>query len=453
MEILNERDNFSSKLGIIAAAAGSAIDLGNIWKFPYMAGQNGGGAFIFVYLIAVLLMGYPLLYTEFALGRRGCSNAIDAFGKITGKKFLNIVGYLAVGTVFLVATFYAMIAGWVIYYFIISITGELYTITPNVELATHFETVFKTMNQNAVWPIIGMVIAVLATGFINFSGIKDGVEKYSKVLMPLLFVIFIVLIGYSMALDGFTVAVNFLFKPDFSALTPGTIISAIGQAFFSLSLGMGLLVTYGSYVPKTENLRAISRQVVIADTLIAIFSGLLIFPAVFTYGGSPAAGPSLLFEALPQVFAQMPGGRWFGALFFLLVIVASITSMISIFEIIITCLLEKLHISRHKATVIVVIAILVGSLINILGEGPWSHVTLNGSTIFGFLDAITNNITIPLTGALTAVIATWFWKYKNMEHELTSEGLYKSNVEGPIFFTLLKWVIPPIILALIITSL
>ena len=216
---------------------------------------------------------------------------------------------------------------------------------------------------------------------------------------------------------------------------------------------MGLLVTYGSYVPKTENLRAISRQVVIADTLIAIFSGLLIFPAVFTYGGSPAAGPSLLFEALPQVFAQMPGGRWFGALFFLLVIVASITSMISIFEIIITCLLEKLHISRHKATVIVAIAILVGSLINILGEGPWSYVTLNGSTIFGFLDAITNNITIPLTGALTAVIATWFWKYKNMEHELTSEGLYKSNVEGPLFFTLLKWVIPPIILALIITSL
>lgn len=452
MEILNQRDNFSSKLGIIAAAAGSAIGLGNIWKFPYMAGQNGGGAFIVVYLIAVVLMGYPLIYTEFALGRKAASNAIDAFGRVTGKKKLNIVGYLAVGTVFLVATFYAMIAGWVIYYFIISLTGGLYQIAPSMQLADHFTLVFEQMNTNVIWPILGTIVAIAATGFINFSGIKDGVEKYSKVLMPVLFVIFIVLIGYSMTLEGFGTAVSFLFKPDFSVLTPKTVIAAIGQAFFSLSLGMGLLATYGSYVPKSENLRAISKQVVIADTLIALFSGLLIFPAVFTYGGSPAAGPSLLFKALPQVFYQMPGGRWFGALFFLLVIVASITSMISIFEIIITCLLEKLHLSRHKATLIVVAAILVGSLINILGEGPWSHITFANMTIFNFLDYITNNITIPLTGALTAIIATWFWKYKNMEYELTSEGLYKNKVEGPLFFTLLKWVIPPIILLLIITS-
>ncbi|MEF9959115.1 MAG: sodium-dependent transporter [Niameybacter sp.] len=450
---MNERDSFSSKLGIIAAAAGSAIGLGNIWKFPYMAGENGGGAFIVVYLLATILIGYPLIYTEFAIGRNARSNALDAFSKVTKNKKFNIVGYLAVGTVFLVATFYAMIAGWVIYYFFLSLTGGLYDVQAGMNLPDHFTMVFDTMNTHVIWPLLGAIVAIASTGFINFSGIKDGVEKYSKILMPLLFVIFIVLIGYSTTLDGFKEAVTFLFKPDFSALTTRTVISAIGQAFFSLSLGMGLLATYGSYVPKSENIRTISRQVVIADTIIALFSGLLIFPAVFTYGGSPAAGPSLIFKALPQVFSQMPGGRWFGALFFLLVIVASVTSMISIFEIIITCLVEKMNFNRHKATLVVVAAVLVGTIINILGEGPWSSFTIGGMTIFGLLDYATNNITIPLTGALTAIVATWFWKYIKMEKELTSDGVYKSTAEGPFFFGLLKWVVPPMILVLILTSL
>ncbi|MEG0580055.1 MAG: sodium-dependent transporter, partial [Niameybacter sp.] len=337
------------------------------------------------------------------------------------------------------------------YLLLLSLTGGLYDVQAGMNLPDHFTMVFDTMNTHVIWPLLGAIVAIASTGFINFSGIKDGVEKYSKILMPLLFVIFIVLIGYSTTLDGFKEAVTFLFKPDFSALTTRTVISAIGQAFFSLSLGMGLLATYGSYVPKSENIRTISRQVVIADTIIALFSGLLIFPAVFTYGGSPAAGPSLIFKALPQVFSQMPGGRWFGALFFLLVIVASVTSMISIFEIIITCLVEKMNFNRHKATLVVVAAVLVGTIINILGEGPWSSFTIGGMTIFGLLDYATNNITIPLTGALTAIVATWFWKYIKMEKELTSDGVYKSTAEGPFFFGLLKWVVPPMILVLILT--
>ncbi|MEG0999445.1 MAG: sodium-dependent transporter [Cellulosilyticaceae bacterium] len=447
---MKERDTFGSKIGIIAAAAGSAIGLGNIWKFPYMAGDNGGSAFIFVYLMATILMGYPLIYSEFAIGRHTGVNAVDAFGKLTGKKKLNIVGYVATITVFLVFTFYAMIAGWVIYYFGLSLSGVLYDIPANMEATLYFDQVFSTMNASVIWPILGAVIAIMFTGFVNLSGIKDGVEKYSKILMPILFVIFIILIGYSTTLDGFNDAISFLFKPNFSELTTGTVIAAIGQAFFSLSLGMGLLITYGSYIPKEQNLRSLSRQVVIADTLIALFSGLLIFPAVFTYGGSPTAGPSLLFKSLPLVFTKMPGGRWFGSLFFLFVIVAAITSLISMAEIIITALCEKLHWSRKKATIISMSTILVGTLINILGEGPLSFLQVGGMTIFGLLDYLTNNFAIPAVGALTAIIATWIWKSHNLEKELSSGGKYNSK-EGVIFNNILKFAVPPIILVLILS--
>lgn len=447
---MKQRDTFGSKLGIVAAAAGSAIGLGNIWKFPYMAGENGGSAFIFVYIIATVLMGYPLIYTEFAIGRRTGVNAVDAFGKLTGKKQYNIIGYIATITVFLVFTFYAMIAGWVIYYFGLSLSGALYNIPSGLEATAHFDNVFAGMTSSVIWPILGALIAIVLTGFVNLSGIKEGVEKYSKILMPILFVIFIVLIGYSFTLDGFGSAMAFLFKPNFSELSTSTVIAAIGQAFFSLSLGMGLLITYGSYIPKDQDLRSLTRQVVVADTLIALFSGLLIFPAVFTYGGSPTAGPSLLFKSLPLVFEQMPGGRWFGTLFFLFVIVAAVTSLISMAEIIITALCEKLNWSRKKATIISMSAVLVGTVINILGEGPLSFIQIGGMTIFGILDYVTNNLTIPGVGALTAIIAMWVWKHHNLESELSSNGTYKSN-EGLVFNNILKWVVPPAILVLMLS--
>ncbi|MGL6174149.1 MAG: sodium-dependent transporter [Cellulosilyticaceae bacterium] len=447
---MKERDTFGSKLGIVAAAAGSAIGLGNIWKFPYVAGDNGGSAFIFIYLLATILIGYPLIYTEFAIGRHTRVNAVDAFGKLTGNKKFNIIGYIGTITVFLVFTFYAMIAGWVIYYFGLSLSGALYDIPANMEVTAHFDQVFASMNASVIWPILGAILAVVFTGYVNLSGIKEGVEKYSKILMPILFVIFIALIGYSMTLDGFGTAIEFLFKPDFSELSTGTVIAAIGQAFFSLSLGMGLLITYGSYIPKDQNLRSLSRQVVVADTLIALFSGLLIFPAVFTYGGSPTAGPSLLFKSLPLVFTQMPGGRWFGTLFFLFVIVAAITSLISMAEIIITVVCEKLNWTRKKATIVSMAAVLVGTLINVLGEGPLAFIQLGGMTIFGVLDYITNNITIPGVGALTAVIATWAWQTHHLEKELSSGGIFNSK-EGLLFNNILKYAVPPVILILIIS--
>ncbi len=322
---MNSREHFNSKLGIIAAAAGSAIGLGNIWKFPYMTGKFGGGAFILVYLIAIALMGFPLIYSEFALGRKAKSNAVDTFGIISGKKGWNTVGFLAIVTVFLISTFYMMITGWVIYYLWHSITGSLYNVPEALSSTQHFQEVFATMNSSMWVPLIFAIIAICITGLINAQGIKEGVEKYSKIMMPILFIIFIILIGYSTTLPGFKQSLSFLFKPDFSELTPTVIISAIGQAFFSLSLGMGALITYGSYISKKENLRKLAIEVCIADTVIALFAGLLIFPAVFTYQLEPTAGPSLIFISLPQVFLQMPGGRLFSILFFLLFIVSAIT--------------------------------------------------------------------------------------------------------------------------------
>ena len=449
---MQSRDSFNSKIGIIAAAAGSAIGLGNIWKFPYMAGKFGGGAFILIYLLAIILMGYPLIYCEFALGRKAKSNVVDIFTHITGTPRWNFVGWLAMGTVFLISTFYMMITGWVIYYLWHSITGSLYAVPDMIHASDHFATVFSNMNQGMWIPLLFAIIAICLTGFINAQGIQEGVEKYSKIMMPILFVIFMILIGYSVTLPGFKQALAFLFKPNLSEITPTVIISAIGQAFFSLSIGMGALLTYGSYVSSKENLRQIAVQVSIADTIIALFAGLLIFPAVFTYNLAPTAGPSLIFISLPQVFLQMPGGRLFSILFFLLIIVAAITSMVSMLEIMVTFIDERTKLSRRTSTWLVVLLVTLGGILNIAGEGPLAAFTIGGMTIFSFLDYLTNNITIPLVSVLTAIVATWVWKTSRLNEELAVGGRPANQLDC-FFNFLLKWIIPPVIVILMIALL
>lgn len=449
---MTKRDSFGSKLGIVAAAAGSAIGLGNIWKFPYMAGKHGGGAFILIYLVAILLMGFPLVYAEFAMGRKAKTNAVDTFSVVTSKKAWGVVGIIGTLTVFLVATFYMMITGWVIFYFFQSLSGNLYAVAEGIDTVTHFDTVFANMASSMWTPFIFALIAICITGLINSMGIQKGVEKYSKIMMPILFVLFVVLILYSITLPGFKDAVIFLFKPDFSEITPTVIISAIGQAFFSLSLGMGALITYGSYVSDSQDLRGIALQVSIADTIIALFSGLLIFPAVFTYNLAPTAGPSLVFKSLPQVFLQMPGGRIFSILFFLLIVVAAITSMVSMLEIMITFVDEKTNFSRRVSTWLVVVAVSLGGFMNIAGEGPLSFIRIAGKSIFDSLDYLTNNITIPLVAVFTAIVATWIWKTSNLNAELEKGGK-KTGALGNFFNFLLKWIIPPVILILMISLL
>lgn len=450
--MMDSRDKFSSNLGIVATAAGSAIGLGNIWKFPYMTGRFGGGVFIFVYILATILMGYPLVYCEFALGRHAKSNVVDTFNKVTGRVEWGIVGYICLLSIYLITTFYMMITGWIIYYFWHSVTGNLYLIPETLSTAEHFSNVFTEMTSSTWNPLLCSLIAIVITGFINAQGIQEGVEKYSKIMMPILLLLFIILICYSITLPGFKASFTFLFKPDFTKLSPLMIMSAIGQAFFSFSVGLGGLITYGSYISNRENLRHLALQVCIADTLIALFAGFLIFPAVFTYNLEPTAGPSLVFISLPQVFFAMPGGRLFSIAFFLLIIVAAITSMISMLEVMVTFVYERSSLSRALSTWFVVLLCFIGGTLNILGEGIFSFITLKGLTIFGMFDYFTNNISIPIGAMLTAIVSTWIWKTKNLNRELSIGG---NNPNYFDYFTngFLKWAIPPIIIFLMITLL
>lgn len=447
---MNSRDKFGSRIGIIATAAGSAIGLGNIWKFPYMTGQFGGGVFIIIYILAAIFMGYPLVYCEFALGRHAKSNVVDTFNKITGRVEWEVVGYICLFSVYLITTFYMMITGWIIYYFWHSVTGSLYMVPESMAVNEYFQNVFTLMSSSVWNPLLCSFIAIVITGFINAQGIQQGVEKYSKIMMPILFILFIILICYSITLPGFKKAFTFLFKPDFNKINPLMIISAIGQAFFSFSIGLGGVLTYGSYVSNKENLRYLSFQVCLADTIIALFAGFLVFPAVFTYNLEPTAGPSLVFISLPQVFYTMPGGKTFSIAFFLLIIVAAITSMVSMLEIMITFVHERTSLSRQLSAWLVVLICFIGGTINILGEGPLSFLTIKGNTIFGMLDYLTNNITIPLGAMLTAIVATWVWKTKNLNRELSIGGNNPGYIDQ-LTNTFLKWIIPPVIVLLMIS--
>lgn len=270
-----ERDTFNSKLGILAAAAGSAIGLGNIWKFPYVVGQNGGAAFIFIYILIVITIGAPLMISELAIGRKAQSNPVGTFKKLNSKNKGGFAGYLAVFTSFIILSFYTVIAGWIFSYFSKAITGKLATIAPE-NLSLYFEKLSANTPSALFWNIL--VIGL--TGFVVISGVKDGIEKYSKILMPILLITLIALIFRSLSLEGASKGLEFLFKPDFSKLTTQSVLEALGHAFYSLSLGMGIIITYGSYIDKKEDLVSLSLQVIAADTLIALMAGMVIFPAV-----------------------------------------------------------------------------------------------------------------------------------------------------------------------------
>ncbi|WBW94737.1 sodium-dependent transporter [Oceanirhabdus sp. W0125-5] len=442
-----KRDNFGSKLGLLAAAAGSAIGLGNIWKFPYVVGENGGAAFILVYLLCIALIGFPLMMTEFAIGRFGQANVVDSFKKIKPNTPWFITGILSALTPFLILSFYIMIAGWVFTYIGKYATGAISTVAP-ADLANYF----TSTAGNATGAILSSLIVITVTAFIVIAGIKEGVEKYSKILMPLLLVLLIVLMFRSLTLDGASTGVNFLFKPDFSKLTPESFLEALGHAFYSLSLAMGIIITYGSYVKKDQDLTSLSLQVTIADTVIALLAGLVIFPAVFAYGFQPDAGPSLIFITLPAVFESMPLGSLFGLLFFSLIGIAAITSTISLLEVVVSFVNERFNISRNIATFTSASVIFLLSIPSILSFSTLSEFKILGMTFFDLFDFITAKITLPLTGLLICIFAGWVWGAKNVLKEV-----YGDKEISPILFYLysiiIKIIAPLSIIAIFLHSL
>lgn len=417
------RDGFGSKLGILAAAAGSAIGLGNIWKFPYIVGENGGAIFIIVYLVCIALIGIPIMLSEFSLGRNSNANAVQSFKSIEPKKPWYIGGYAAVATAFIILSYYSMIAGWILSYLSRSITGSLMTIETGTQ-----EAFFNTLVSSPVENIIASFIVLLITTLVCFGGIKSGIEKVSKMLMPVLVILLFVLMFRSVTLEGSSAGLEFLFKPDFSKLSwttaPAIVLEALGHAFYSLSLGMGIILTYGSYISKKENLSNLALQVTIADTLIALMAGVVIFPAVFAFGFEPTSGPGLIFITLPAVFEQMAFGSVFSTLFFGLVGIAAITSTISLLEVVVTFCTEQFNSKRKPTIIIVAMALFALSILSTLSFSTLSHVKIFGMGFFDLFDYVSSNILLPIGGMIVAIFVGWVWGIDNVTKEITSDGKF-----------------------------
>ncbi len=433
---LTPRDRFTSRFGIIAAAAGSAVGLGNIWKFPYVAGQGGGGAFLVVYVLFIAAIGLPVMLSEFSIGRRAQRNAIGSFKNLAPRTPWFLVGVMGVAAAFLILSFYSAVAGWTLEYIIKSFS-DAFAGRDEEELNLMFSTFVSGTWRPLFWQLIFMVL----TAWIVVAGIKQGIEKYTKVLMPLLIVMILVLCVRSITLPGGGAGLAFLFNPDFSKLTAGTLLGALGQAFFSLSLGMGTLITYGSYIQKNNNLSETVIQVSVTDTLIAILAGIAIFPAVFAFNIDPAEGPGLVFITLPNIFQQMPGGYFFSIIFFTLLLIAALTSSISILEVVVAYIVEELHLTRKRATILASVMISVLGIFCSLSLGILSDFRIFGLVIFDLMDFTASNLLLPLGGLFIVLFVGWYLGAGPARNEISNEGALRLGY-FPLFMFLVRFIAP-----------
>ncbi|MCH7656893.1 MAG: sodium-dependent transporter [Bacteroidetes bacterium] len=439
---LPPRDSFTSKFGVIAATAGSAIGLGNIWRFPYIAGENGGGAFLVVYLLFVLGIGIPVMMSEFVIGRRALLNPYGAFKKLAPGKPWFLIGLMGVGAAFMILVFYNTVAGWTLEYIYKSITNAF-----EGKTSAELTTMFDGFREGSMRPLLWMVVFMALTAWIVLAGVQKGIEKYTKILMPILLVLIIILAIRALTLPGASEGLSFLFKPDFSKISGKTVLVALGQAFFSLSIGMGTLITYGSYIRKKNNLANTALSVSLADTFVAILAGIAIFPAVFAFGIDPASGEKLVFIVLPEIFQLMPGGYIFSLLFFILLAVAALTSTISILEVVVIYFVEELKMVRKKATILAAASI---SAVGIFAAASWgwaSDLTLFGLNIFQLTDFATVNILLPVGGFFIVIFIGWFLKAGIAGDELSNSGSLRVRYLSAFMF-IVKF-IAPIAIALV----
>ena len=426
MEQTGKRGGFGGKFAAILAAAGSAIGLGNIWRFPYITSENGGGAFILIYLGCILFLGLPLLVAEFAVGHNSKSNPIDAYSKI--RKGWGWLGALGIISVFLIMGYYFVIAGWTLNYTVASATDSI---------GTDFGGFFSSFTTATWKPLIFTYIFILINHFIIVGGVQGGIEKASKVMMPLLFAILIVLAVYSVWMPAGREALAGVFTPDFSKVTGKTFLDAMGQAFFTLSVGMGAMLIYGSYFKDGTKIAGTAISVVSLDTIVAIIAAIIIFSA----GVEDAAGPQLAFVAMPKVFSTMPMGNVWATLFFLLLGLAALSSTISMHEAVTSYFVEKRGMSRNKGAVVVTIGTLLLATVASLSLGDWSGYKVAGMNIFDLLDNFTAIVMLPLLGILTAIFVGWIWKKEFMKAELTAQGGIDRKTY-PIIRFLLRYVCP-----------
>ncbi len=432
----HKRAGFATRLGAIAATVGSAVGLGNIWRFPYEAGQNGGGAFIIVYIACVALLGIPVMLSEFIIGRSTHSNMKGALRKLAPKSKVYNMAYICILGAVLVLSFYSVVCGWVVEYIWQAVMGGMQGHTPQ-EYSAMFSGFVASPWKGVMWTLLFL--------FINFAvllrGVQKGIERISSILMPLLFVILIVFCINSLMLPNSHKGLEFLFSPDFSALTWRGVVDAFGQAFMSLSLGVACLVTYASYFNDETSLTKDAVVIASLDTLVAILSGIVIFPAVFSFGMQPEAGPKLVFEILPAVFQQMAGGYFWAILFFILLFFASLTSTISLSEIFINFLIEEHHLTRKKATWISAIVVVVLAVLCALSFNVLSSFKVFGMNLFDLFNYVSSNVFMLLGGLFTAVFVGWFIDRRVVVEQLANKGRLNVPVMNYLMFCL-RYVAP-----------
>ena len=433
------RDSFGSRFGALVAMAGSAVGLGNLWRFPYLVGENGGAAFILVYILFVFFLCLPIFIAEFVVGRKSQENAYASFRDLSGGTAWKWVGMLTVVAPLIVTSYYSVVGGWSVGYLIKAMMFSFTFGAPDGGIST----MFADFVSSPWLPLTCHTLFLMITAIIVAAGIKGGIEKFSKIMMPLLFVIVLGIAIYSVMLPGASSGIEYLFKPDFSKINAKTCAAALGQAFFSLSLGFGTILTYASYVSKKENILFQSTATAVSDLTFALIAGVAIMPAVFAFGLNPQSGPGLVFETLPFVFSQMPGGGIVAVFFFVALFVAAITSSISMFEVGIAFLVEEKKMPRAWACVILfVICWTLGSLCS-LSFGPLSSVKIFDRTIFDFFDHLSSNIFMTLGSLLTVLFVGWRLKKTEIYEEFTNGGSLPFNVRiFGVLWVLIRYIAP-----------
>ena len=438
-----ERSTFKGKIGFVLAAAGSAVGLGNLWRFPYLAAKYGGGIFLLVYLLFAITFGFVLMVTEIAIGRKTQLSPLKAFGALSKK--WGWLGKLATIVPVLIFPYYCLIGGWVTKYAAVMVSGGV------AEAAG--DSFFGEYISSNVDPVFWFILFMVATTLVIVFGVNKGIEKLSRILMPALLVLTVVLSVYVVTRPGALEGVKYYILPDFKSLSIKTFLAALGQLFYSMSLAMGIMITYGSYFSKDEHIEKAARQIEVFDTLIALLAGLMIVPAVFVFSGGDkealGQGPSLMFVTLPKVFNSMPAGSVIGSLFFILVLFAAITSSVSIMEAIVSGLIDEFNMKRRTATFLVAIFGLGVGVACSLGFGIWSDFTILGFSILDFLDFVSNSVLLPLVGMLTCIVVGFVIKPDAVISEVELNGEFRMK---HFYVAMVKWVAPIFIFAILVSS-
>lgn len=438
------REQWTGRTGFVLATIGGAVGLGNIWRFSYVAGDNGGGAFLIVYVLCVALVGLPLMIAELAIGRHAQGDAVAAY-QVTGRRSSwRVVGWLGIAAAVLLLSYYAVITGWALKYFMGAVSGALWQ-TADSEYGSYFLRFIAAPVEPAFWQAVAIAITVVIVA----GGVRGGIERLNRVLIPVLAVILVLLAAFALSLPGSAAGVRFLLAPDWQALrTPGVYAAALGQAFFSLSLGMAFFATYGSYLPRDIPMPATAAIVAVGDTLFALVAGFAIFPAVLTLGGNPAQGPELAFVTLPQIFLEMPGGRFIGAVFFLLLAMAAITSTVALLEAPVAALLHRSRLRRWQAATAMGVAVFLLGLPSALGYGLLGGFSLGERPFLDGMDYWVSNVLLPTVGVATAVFVGW-----RLQRALLLEAAdFGRSRLGIVWHWLLRVLVPVTILAIFLRA-